>query len=228
MPNPVVQDASELFNNYMTHTRGVVRSVKNLVGPNYTYPPYETEQDLMVFATIYTCVWEAIKEDFPRYYNDPAKAPAFKELEHVVEANNDFPFKGIWIQDGDALQHGNPLRPLAVDNMDGMLALCRTLRNGFNHFNYRWVNEPPDVYFGKLNIPTPHVIQQPQHRQNYRTFLCDWSTSRRNPRQFLDRDSNSRVLETSCGIFRQHLHEFLGLFFHAECGRAHTRIWSLY
>lgn len=222
MPNPALVDASHLFNNYMSLTRTMVRSKATPGTLGFVYPPPETEQDVMVFATIYTCVWQAIQDDFGVHYNDATKTAAFQELANIVTPNNSFPYKNFWRQNGTVLD------PCPVNNEDGMLWLCRTLRNGFNHFNYRWVDEAPDVYFAKLHLPTPAVIQNPTLGGNYRTFLCDWATSAQNPRSFMAPGSNSRVLETSLGIFRLHLHEFLGLFFQAECGRSHTGLFSLY
>ena len=162
---------------------------------------------------IFTQLWSGIgdKDRFGCFYEK--KRPAFGELERIVTHCNDpsrWPEQcGFWNQDdrGDFV-------PLSAADEHGMRELCRTLRNGFGHFNFRYVNRAPEVYFERLGLRRPLVVQKPEILRNYRVFVWDhivWDHKRK--KTFGDPDTDSRLVGTHFAPLRYHLFMFLARFF---------------
>ena len=223
-----IDDARGLFNDYMDLTKPAIRCVPIEGQENaYTYPARENQQDMMVFATIFTCVWQAIKGDFGTHYNNPVKkAQAFWQLERLTVPNPDSRYNAFF------RQVGTTIPPCDVMTEDGMRHLCRTLRNGFNHFNFRYDNMAPDAYFVRLGKPIPASVRDVTTVANYRIFICDHLTSARRagatvPLNMMDPGSDTRILEVGFAHLRYHLYGFLSRFFEAEGGRAHVDLFHL-
>jgi hypothetical protein len=218
MANNAIDDARKLFDGYVDLTRKMVRAVPE--GTYFRYPPLENQQDMMVFAAIFTNVWQAIQKDFKPYYD--GKPRAFDELKKLAIPNSGSQHNAFWKQDGATL------KPFPVSSEEGVRTLCRTLRNGFNHFNYRYVDLTPDEYFARLTVPTPSGLLHASTRSNYRIFICDHGAGTpANPLKLMDLGSKSRVLETGFAHLRFHLYEFLSHFFEATGGRKYTQLFNL-
>src|SRR5947208_2236268 len=99
---------------------------------------------------------------------------------------------------------------MPISGAQGVRLLCRTLRNGFAHFNFRYINVAPSLYFPQMNLALPAHIPQPDVAKNYRIFICDWNKHRGG---FLDPDSDTRIIETHFAHLRYHLFMFLARFF---------------
>jgi hypothetical protein len=213
MPTPQIDDARQLFDNYIELSRDLNRSVPE--NDYFRYPYCVNEQDMMVFASMFTNVWQAIRRDFAAQYD--TKRKVFLELEHLTTPNQHCQHNAFWIQKGPALEHR------VVTDVDGMRLLCRTLRNGFNHFNYRYADMAPNDYFKRLGVQPPAGIPHLTTTSNYRIFICDHKART----VFMARDSETRVLETGFGHLRYHLYAFLARFFEAEGGRPYLDLFEL-
>ena len=88
--------------------------------------------------------------------------------------------------------------------------LCRTLRNGFAHFNFRYIDLAPADYFSRMGLPLPVHLPQPDEARHYRIFICDWDKKKGN---FMEPASDTRIIETHFAHFRYHLFMFLARLF---------------
>jgi len=96
-------------------------------------------------------------------------------------------------------------------NADDMKALCKTLRDGFGHFRYRYADRTPTEYFRRMGLPLPTtVVAKPDLAHNYKVFVCDWKLKKGN---FGDPNTDSRLVGTHFPHLRYHLFRFLALFF---------------
>jgi hypothetical protein len=220
MSTPALEDARTLFDNYVNTTKHILRCTGD-VEP-YIYPPGANELDMIALATVFSNVWQAIgnDKDFKTHYQ--GKPDAFRHLQCITEPDTNrkpkswHPYNAFWRQDPSAPAK---LVPIEVTKEEGMHALGRTLRNGFNHFNYRWVNDKPTQYFKRLAKPMPAALRDHTTDYNYRIFIIDhwtWNRKLKKAVMFMDPDSDTRILETHFGHIRFHLYYFLDLFFQAE------------
>jgi len=139
---------------------------------------------------------------FDRYYE--AKPLAFADLARNVTPNEP-DVRGFTTH----ARFWNAATQVPVTDKEGMRSLCRTLRNGLAHFNFRYVNVAPSEYFSRMGLPLPGHLPQPNEAQHYRIFICDW-----NPKySFMDPRSDTRIIETHFAHFRYHLFMFLARLF---------------
>jgi hypothetical protein len=102
-----------------------------------------------------------------------------------------------------------------------MRQLYRTLRNGFSHFNFRFVDWTPIQYFARLGLGIPDVVIMQDQIHNYRVFICDWAGGTKDPADCTKRKkaifgeprTDSRLVGTHFGPLRYHLFLFLARFF---------------
>ncbi|MBX3229106.1 MAG: hypothetical protein KIT84_02110 [Labilithrix sp.] len=200
-----LRDARVLFTNYLTLTRHWVRQIPQETGV-FLYPSDTIESDSMVFASIFSCVWEAIK--FPPIFRSylAAKPDAFIELRKIINPNADgyAAHARFWVNNGSDTD---------VIECKGLTAECtrnlaRTLRNGLNHFNYRYIDVTPSAYFDNLGLSLPPAMQsaarEPTLGGNYRIFVVDHGQA-----GFMRPNSDTRIVETLFAHLRYHLFCFL-------------------
>jgi hypothetical protein len=204
-PENLVADARVAFDCYLAATNTFCRT-KLLADGNFMYPKDTIQADVAAFAGSFIYVWRAIENcpTFDQYY--AAKPLAFKELARIVTPN-----------DQDAQGFTSHARfwkyatPTPVTDRDGMRSLCRTLRNGLAHFNFRYVDVAPSEYFPRMGLTLPPYVLQPDIAGHYRIFICDWKKSK----TFMDPKSDTRIIETHFAHFRYHLFMFLARLFSA-------------
>jgi hypothetical protein len=204
-----------LFRGHLKATpqESFVRSVP--IGPqNFLYPEETIQTDLMAFATVYTCLWQVIaaEDAFRHYYVQ--KPDAFVELHKIVnpnppDANGTRYAKHarFWVQDGA------DVAPCVPSTPDLMWSLGRTLRNGLNHFRFRYRDDSPEDYFKRLDLSLPPAMRTADRvperaAQNYRVFIIDYERP-----GFMATKSNTRIAETLFPHLRYHLFCFLARFF---------------
>lgn len=222
MSSEAFDDARALLDNYIETTKGIQRCFGE--EKPYFYPQGTLEMDMLVFAAVFTSVWQGMGTEklFSQHY--ASKPRAFEEMVNIATPEAEFhPYTCFWEQDG------SDLKKVDVATEAGARSLCRTLRNGFNHFNYRYVDKNPDAYFSKLGVATPSGIRDPQTAVNYRIFICDHQTKdkKNKPLKLMDSGSNTRILETGFAHIRFHLYAFLEQFFKVECGRPEVSLMDL-
>jgi hypothetical protein len=175
---------------------------------DWDYPPETVQTDLLAFSMIFTQLWSVLGKEgeFGSFYDN--KRPALGEFECIVTHCSDrsmLPEQcGFWNQNkcGDFV-------PLSPADEPGMRELCRTLRNGFGHFNFRYDNRTPHDFFNRLGLRRPPVVLKPDVAYNYRVFIWDhWSKT-----TFGDPDTDSRLVGTHFAPLRYHLFVFLARFF---------------
>jgi len=202
----VLVDARDIFDSYLRATSGFVRARPSSEG-GFTYPQDTIQTDCVAFAHIFSCVWEAIKSEFEdNYYLKPA---SFMRLAATVTpgTGTDAPYACFWVQD----KIGGNLVSVSPNTKDSVRELCRTLRNGFGHFNFRYINVPPRDYFQRLLLTVPINVADPDLANNYRIFICDWNSMR--GKGFMQLSSNTRIVETHFARLRYTLFRFLADFF---------------
>jgi hypothetical protein len=133
----------------------------------------------------------------------------------TADANTGASYGGFWVQD----KKSQNLVTASPSTEKLMYTLCRTLRNGFDHFNFRYLNVTPREYFNKLALPLPGTIIDPDLAANYRIFICDWKSDRA---EFMEPTSDTRVIGTQFARLRYSLFRFLADFF-SEPGRTPYR-----
>jgi hypothetical protein len=213
MSNDAIKDAWNLFDSYLTLNGGVIRCFP--IGPgNFMYPHPIAQQDMMVFSTIFTIVWEEIKDYKEAKPPAPSsgvfsgeytgKPDAFAELANLAIPN------GFWVMDEFGPKPTLKRQPVADEPT--MFSLGRTLRNGFNHANYRYDDLSPDKYFARLDMTTPDGVTDADKANNFRIFICD----HRMNTKLMAPGSKTRILDVPFAHLRYHLHLFLAKFFAAE------------
>lgn len=220
--NERLKDAQKLFDQYIDTTWAIPRCIGDKAP--YTYPEGIAQTDMMVFAAVFTNLWDPIKGDkkkgHPEFDSEYGANPeAFSHL-HQLEAGKDeyAPYNAFYQQVDDRVE------PLLLSDGDAIHTLCRTLRNGFNHFNYRYVDLCPDDYFKKLGTTTPTGIPDPTvPSQGHRIFICDHGTKK----PLMGKGSDTRILDVGFAHLQKHLYAFLAKFFAAQGGRPFVFIWDL-
>ncbi len=206
----ILDDARDIFNSYLWATGGFVRAIP-LPRGCFEYPKDTIQTDCLVFAYILSCIWQAMgsPEVFQKYYS--LKPRAFANLAAIVnpEVKSGVHYAGFWAQKGTDLVATSP------GTETTMRTLFRTLRNGFGHFNFRYINVTPREYFQKLGLPLPGTIIDPDFASNYRIFICDWDAGKK---RFLEPKSDTRIIEAQFAELRYFLFLFLAYFF-SERGR---------
>jgi hypothetical protein len=222
----IVADARAMFEHYLAATPSstFVRSIWQPEKGHHFYPEPTIQADAGAFAGVFTCLWRALEVPgmFARYYAD--KSAAFVELARIVKPNDDgyAAHARFWVQDGASLVRRVP------SDADTMKRLCKTLRDGFSHFNFRYINDTPKGYFERLRLVLPSAIPEPTVANSHRIFICDWIPKKSGRRlQFMDADSDSRVIETHFAHFRYHLFCFLARFFAEPGGASYHDILTL-
>jgi hypothetical protein len=201
----IINDARAVFGRYLAKTKSETR-MEPLGNGQYRYPIETIENDTMVFVSLFTCLWQVFgngknhQKMVPYQTQNP---DAFRELEHIVTkfvaSDED---RCFW-------QGGDVLKPVDVSTAAGRYELCRTLRNGFNHFNFRFIDLSPNDYFHRLGFDLPNKIDKPGVAHNWRIFICDVDRNH----NFLQAGSDSRMIETGFAHLRCHLFRFLAKFF---------------
>lgn len=196
----IISDARGAFDYYLAATKTFCRSTP-LANGTFFYPEDTIQADAGAFAGIFTCVWRAMedKQAFKLYYK--ANPLAFGSLAQIVTPNPDDAqgftrYARFWQHD----------KATPVADESGMRSLCRTLRNGLAHFNFRYVDVAPCEYFPKIGLALPPHIPQPDIAGHYRIFICDWNSKKGS---FMDSGSDTRMIETHFAHFRYHLFMFL-------------------
>lgn len=203
-----IEDARFLFDSYVDTTKHIERCTGT--EDPFLYPKGPSDLDMLVLGSVFTCLWQVIgnRTVFATHYASKQSAFYYLGLLTMPDTKH-HKYSCFWEQQGLILVQGS------VTTEDGMYSLCRTLRNGFGHFNYRYLDLSPDKYFAKLGVATPSGIRDQQTADNYRVFVCDHLPRTR----LMDPGSNTRILETGFGHLRYHLYFFLARFFHAAGGR---------
>lgn len=211
-----VADARVIFDDYLDATRipEFVRSFPSPGSELFTYPQRTIQTDMAAFSVVFTCLWRVLhcEEYFSFYYTEKAKA--FEDIGRIVTPNDNDPMRltahaGFWRKD-----NSEPFVRVPLNDERSVYEVCRTLRNGFGHFNFRYTDVAPDVYFRRLTLTLPSDIPDPSVPNNYRVFICDWRNHWRGRQfQFGDIDSNSRIAATHFAHLRYHLFLFLARFF---------------
>jgi hypothetical protein len=210
----ILEDARDIFDSYLRATSSFVRA-KPLSIEVFEYPQDTIQTDCVAFAHIFSCVWQAIKSEFEDNY--ARKLNSFAKLVTIVTpgADTDAPYAGFWVQD----KKGGNLVSVSPSTKDSVRELCRTLRNGFDHFNFRYINVTPRDYFQRLGLTLPGIVINPDLASNYRIFICDWDSNRAG---FMEPTSDTRVIGTQFARLRYSLFRFLVDFF-TEPGRTPYR-----
>jgi hypothetical protein len=220
----VIEDAQAIFDSYLAATPDppFVRTVTQ--GGHFLYPEPTIQTDTVAFSAIFTCLWRALEDDsaFDHYHTQ--KITAFHEILRIVTPNESDPHDFASQARFWSLDKAGQLVQLAPTGTKDLNELCWTLRNGFSHFNFRYVDLPPAKYFERLGLPLPPSVPAPAMPNNYRIFICDWRI-REGGRsmRFLDPRSDRRVIETHFAHLRYHLFRFLARFF-AKPGYAYQDI----
>ncbi len=206
----ILDDARDILDSYLRATSGFVRAIP-LPTEGFKYPQDTVQTDCVVFSHIFSCIWQAIgsPQVFPTYY--ALKPKAFTNLATMVTpgADTGISFAGFWVQ-----KEAN-LVSTSARTESNMRKLCRTLRNGFGHFNFRYINVAPQEYFQKLALPLPGTIISPNLASNYRIFICDWESGRG---EFMQLNSDTRIIETQFAHLRYLMFLFIAYFL-SEPGR---------
>jgi hypothetical protein len=150
-------------------------------------------------------LWGALKTETTFGYYYAAKTAAFSELVRIITPNEPDP-QGFTAH--ARFWKMNVHMPIC--GAKGVRLLCRTLRNGFAHFNFRYIDVAPLRYFPQMNLALPAHIPEPDVANNYRIFICDWNKQRGD---FMDPDSDTRIIETHFAHLRYHLFMFLARLF---------------
>ena len=209
--NPILHDAREIFDSYLRATSSFVRA-KPLSFGVFEYPQDTIQTDCVAFAHMFSCVWEAIKSEFQDYF--ARKPSSFAKLVTIVTsgANTDAPYARFWVQDKKC----ENLVSASPNTEDLVNKLCRTLRNGFDHFNFRYINVSPRDYFQHLSLTLLPAVADPDLVNNYRIFICDWDSWQ--GKKFMQLSSKTRIVETHFARLRYALFRFFADFF-SEPGR---------
>ena len=204
----ILGDARTIFDYYLAATQypSFIRIGGKVANGIFWYPENTVQVDVGAFAGVFICLWRAIAigKNFRYYYM--TKPEAFAELARIVTPN-----------DPDTREFTSHARfwkfnvRTPVIGVDGMKELCRTLRNGFAHFNFRYIDVAPSDYFRQMNLLLPNFIPQPDVANNYRIFICDWNKS--GTKKFMEPDSETRIIETHFAHLRYHLFMFLARLF---------------
>jgi hypothetical protein len=210
----IIIDVRNIFEHYLEATTASFERAQSSGEGVFLYPQDKIETDCEAFARVFTCLWKALEDErvFATYY--AARRSAFDELVTMVTANNYAKYAAFWVQAGERLIQKPPITETDVHS------LCRTLRNGFCHFNSRYDDVSPSVYFQKLGLLIPVDIIAPNVADNFRIFICDW----KNKRGFMTAGSNTRIIETLLAQLRYHLFRFLARFFSEPGGPAYVDI----
>ena len=200
----IVSDARAIFDSYLEATRHVsFCRIVPLGGGNFRYPETTIQVDALAFAGVLNCLWGALQDQatFDRCYD--AKQRAFDELVRIVTPNAPDPqnfatHARFWRMDAEA----------TVSDAKSVRSVCRTLRNAFAHFNFRYIDVTPSKYFERMSLALPTHIPEPGLARNYRIFICDWKCG-----AFMAPDSDTRIIETHFAHLRYHLFMFLARFF---------------
>ena len=123
-------------------------------GRTYIYPEATIQADAGAFAGVFTSVWQIIQPTFDQYYGN--KPAAFEELARIVTPNK--PDKEGFTSHARFWKNATKA---PVTDSDSMRSLCRPLRNGLGHFNFRYVDMSPSEYFAKMRratVPCAHAL----------------------------------------------------------------------
>lgn len=203
----IVSDARAMFDYYLQAT--TEPSFRRIASQSpdgiFLYPEATCQADAGAFAGVFNCLWRALGTPgtFQHYY--AAKTTAFAELVQIVTPNTPDPHRftthaRFWMMDIQT--------PVADAN--AVHRLCRTLHNGFSHFNFRYIDVAPSDYFRQMDLALPPHIPDPTAPSAYRIFICDWNKQRRG---FMQPGSDTRIVETHFAHLRYHLFLFLARFF---------------
>lgn len=206
-----------MYDNYISATAPFTRTAQVAGRPGqHAYPEDTIVSDMLAFSKVFISLWAALEGGArPWYELDP---DVFTNLEFVVKPHpgpDDTRYVRFWMSSkpGD-------VEEASVAGPGNMIALGKTLRDGFGHFHYRWANLTPRQYFADLELTLPPALEAadrgPDTRgtHDYRIFILDWGRG-----GYLSGDG-TRILETTFAHLRYHLACFLGRFFMRHAGAA--------
>jgi hypothetical protein len=203
----IVSDACVMFDCYLEATRGpAFRRIGAQSGDgNFSYPETTLQADAGAFAGAFNCLWRALENHATFDHCYAAKRTAFDEFVRIVTPNAPDPknfttHARFWTMDAET----------PVADARAMRLLCKTLRNGFAHFNFRYIDVTPLNYFQRMSLALPTHIPEPDLARNYRIFICDWN---KRCGDFMGLGSDTRIIETHFAHLRYHLFMFLARFF---------------
>lgn len=200
-----LKDASILFRDYMNLTKDVPRSILEEPG-RYRYPDPITQTDMLVFAGIYSNVWQIIGKKAGR----ANFAKMWERLPNVFWHIQNMTVPEYPHCPNNAFRtRKRPERALVpvtdFSRADVAYDLCQTLRDGLSHFQYRFINETPNVYFRRVDKEMPGGIPNPGVEDpGYRIFIYD--------------EKLKNVIDVGFAFLRLNLFNFLKYFFAAEVG----------
>lgn len=191
MQAPVI---TNVFTTYMTATQNLQRSVK-INDKDHRYPEKTVEMDLHVFSGLFCQLWET------RYKNRQAAHHSFKALFEMKDSPLRTLIGCIWA--GSFFCNSRLyIKEEVLADEDLAYEFCRTLRNGFNHFNFSYCNKSTQDYFNEIGITKPTEFPD-KFADNYRVYIYDHTGN------WLDQHSNSRAIEVQYHELRYSMHLFL-------------------
>ena len=192
MQAPVI---TNVFTTYMTATQNLQRSVK-INDKDYSYPEETVEMDLHVFFGLFCQLWET------RYKHRQANHHSFKALFEMKDSPLRTLIGCLWAEGSFFCNERLYSKDDVLGSEDLAYEFCRTLRNGFNHFNFLYCNVSTQDYFNEIGITKPTAFKD-KIANNYRVYIYDCAGI------WLAQDSNSRAIEVQYHELRYSMHLFL-------------------
>lgn len=191
------------FNAYFQFTAPLTKE-RGIPIPNsdrFIYPNDSILSDITVLAALFSEFYEQASRDFSLLV--PQYPEAFKVLTEMVQI--------FWRETSGNLS-------LDATNPDHMELLSKTLRDGFQHFNYRYGDWTSKEYFQQLSSVVPAVVLAKipnvitdEHRdksEGYYCYLIDFKYIGR-----IGQFKDVRVVKTTYADLRYKLHLFFAKMF---------------
>jgi hypothetical protein len=143
----LADEARVLFDNYQQATpSSEFKRLKELGPQHFLYFEPHLQADMAVFAGVLANLWEGLRDRTVFAQHFKSKRQAFSAIrEMIVPQTPHAEHTRFWSLNGGALTSETLWNEQVAYNM------CRTLRNGFSHFHFRYVDDPPVAYFKRMN-----------------------------------------------------------------------------
>jgi hypothetical protein len=199
------------FDAYLATTAEVVRSVPAEDGPYFVYPDNCMTTDLVFFWALFVRVYEAVGNVDALSHLMRADERLMSDVRAIVRGDPDRGQQGSFWRIPD----GQVPADEAIDI--GLGDVLRTLRNGFAHSHWAYVNLSGFEYWQALGWETtdanPKFDLEGRPARNYTMYVADgrdWD-----PTRFWSLD-DLRILITPSHILRYHLHRMLNWMLHSS------------
>lgn len=201
----------ERFDAYFTFTKSLTRSILQPQG-HFIYPNESMLSDLTVLSSLFAEVYQAFEEH-------GGKVPGFvtyvlSELPLLVDLGRILEGHDAQEQDGSywdfSVTSAGPIPRADVLSAGHLDSLLRTLRNGFQHFHWRFENLSALDYWkarqwSTLGAPAAFNLSG-RPPKNYMAYIAD--AYRLDPQNFWQH-KDLRILVTPHHVLRYHLYLFL-------------------